>query len=48
VWAAAFGWLLFGEHVAPLTLAGAILIIAGCVLAARQRPKTIAEVEAAI
>jgi len=47
VWASLFGWLLFGEHVARLTLAGAAMIIAGCVIAARQRPPAILDAEAA-
>jgi S-adenosylmethionine uptake transporter len=37
VWASIYGWLVFGEHVAPLTLIGAGLIVAGCAIAARQR-----------
>jgi S-adenosylmethionine uptake transporter len=37
VWASIYGWLIFGEHVALLTLIGAGLIVAGCAIAARQR-----------
>nr|WP_294851015.1 DMT family transporter [uncultured Sphingomonas sp.] len=37
VWAALFGWLVFGEHVSPFTLAGAVLIVGGCIFAARTR-----------
>jgi S-adenosylmethionine uptake transporter len=37
VWASLYGWLIFGEHVALPTLIGAGLIVAGCVIAARQR-----------
>ncbi len=48
VWASLFGWLLFGEHVTPPTLAGAALIVAGCIIAARQRADPIIEMEAAI
>lgn len=47
LWAATFGWLLFGEHVAAATMAGATLIIAGCVLVARQRSDPLIEMEAA-
>jgi S-adenosylmethionine uptake transporter len=47
LWASLFGWLIFGEHIARATLAGAALIIVGCVLAARQRPGALIEVEAA-
>ena len=35
LWAALFGWLLFNESVSPFTLAGAAMIIGGCLLAAR-------------
>jgi S-adenosylmethionine uptake transporter len=38
VWASIYGWLVFGEHVALPTLVGAGLIVAGCAIAARQRP----------
>jgi len=34
LWAALFGWLWFGETVSPATLAGAALIVAGCLIAA--------------
>lgn len=40
VWAAAFGWLFFRENVTWPTLAGTVLIVAGCWLAARARPAT--------
>ena len=36
VWAAALGWFYFGEPVSPVTLAGAVLIVGGCLIAARQ------------
>ncbi len=35
LWAAALGWLVFGEQVSLFTVAGAALIIAGCVVAVR-------------
>lgn len=38
VWASILGWLVFGEHVTATTLAGAALIVCGCLLAARHRP----------
>ncbi|MEP7008525.1 MAG: DMT family transporter [Sphingomonas bacterium] len=47
LWAALFGFLVFGETVSPFTLAGAALIITGCVIAARGRGQ-ISDVEAAI
>jgi S-adenosylmethionine uptake transporter len=38
LWAALFGWLVFGEALSPWTLGGAALIVAGCIAAA-QRPQ---------
>ncbi|MEO6113233.1 MAG: DMT family transporter [Sphingomicrobium sp.] len=35
LWAMLLGWLAFGEHVSSFTLAGAALIVAGCIAAAR-------------
>ncbi|MEP7315590.1 MAG: DMT family transporter [Sphingomicrobium sp.] len=40
VYAMILGWLLFQERVSPWTLSGAVLIISGCVLAARTRQLT--------
>jgi drug/metabolite transporter (DMT)-like permease len=40
VWSALLGWLVFGEAVAGWTVAGAALIIAGCLFALRGRPAT--------
>jgi S-adenosylmethionine uptake transporter len=40
VWSALFGWFAFGERVAGWTVAGALLIIGGCVVAVRGRPQT--------
>ena len=48
VWAALFGLLVFGEAVRPLTLIGAAMIVVACVLAARRRPVSMAEMEAAL
>ena len=36
LWAMLFGWLFFNESVSWFTLAGAALIVAGCILAARR------------
>ncbi len=36
LWAALFGWLWFGEAVGPATVAGAVLIVIGCWIAARK------------
>jgi S-adenosylmethionine uptake transporter len=49
IWAALFGWLVFGEHVSLFTLAGAALIIIGCAVAARSKVAPMAhEAEAAL
>jgi S-adenosylmethionine uptake transporter len=47
VWAALFGFLLFDEHVRPLTLAGAAMIVAACILSARRGPTPRAALEGA-
>lgn len=36
-WAALAGWVAFGETVSPYTVIGALLIVAGCVVAIRRR-----------
>jgi len=49
VWAAMFGWLVFGEHVSLYTLGGAALIVGGCLIAARGKQAPMAhEAEAAL
>jgi S-adenosylmethionine uptake transporter len=35
LWAALFGWMFFDESVSPFTVAGAAMIVGGCLLAAR-------------
>lgn len=47
IWAAALGWLVFSEPVSIYTLAGAGLIVSGCVVAARSKIKAPGEVEVA-
>jgi len=42
-----FGWLIFGESVSWFTLAGAALIVAGCILAARRPEEASPSLEAA-
>ncbi len=37
LWAIVLGWLAFGERVSLFTLAGAALIVTGCIVAARAR-----------
>jgi S-adenosylmethionine uptake transporter len=47
LWAAACGWFVFSEPVSLYTLAGAGLIVGGCVIAARGKMKAPGEVEVA-
>jgi S-adenosylmethionine uptake transporter len=47
LWAALFGWLVFSEPLSPFTLAGAALIVAGCILAARKPADASPTLEAA-
>ena len=48
VWAVLFGLIFFAEHVNPLTMFGAAMIVGACLYAARRRPAPVADVEAAI
>ena len=47
LWAAALGWVVFREPVSFYTIAGAGLIVGGCLLAARAKAKVPGEVEVA-
>lgn len=47
LWAVLFGWLFFDEIVSPFTLAGAALIVAGCIMAARRPEEASPALEAA-
>lgn len=47
LWAMLFGWLFFDEGVSWFTLAGAALIVAGCILAARRPGEASPVLEAA-
>ena len=47
LWAALFGWLVFAEPLSPYTLAGAMLIVAGCILAARKPAEANPQLEVA-
>ena len=38
LWASALGWMFFNERVSTYTLAGAVLIVGGCLVAARPKP----------
>ena len=46
LWAALLGWLVFREPVSPFTMAGAALIVAGCIIAARKGAAVEPEIEA--
>ena len=46
IWAALFGWLMFEEDVTAWTLMGTVLIVSGCLVAARQAPDHVDHVEA--
>jgi S-adenosylmethionine uptake transporter len=47
LWAALFGWVFFREPVSLYTTAGAALIVAGCILAARRPSEASPALEAA-
>ncbi|MGB3500545.1 MAG: DMT family transporter [Mesorhizobium sp.] len=47
VWAVLLGWYFFGEVIGWTTIAGAALIIAGCLYAAMVKPKLAEPIEAA-
>jgi S-adenosylmethionine uptake transporter len=46
IWAAVLGWLVFAEPVSPYTLLGATMIVAGCIFAARDKPRPEPDIEA--
>lgn len=48
VWSALFGWLAFGERVSLWTVSGALLIVAGCLVAVRGRRLPVPQTEAAL
>ena len=45
IWAAIMGWLAFGEQVTAATLGGTLLIVTGCLIAARSGPEAPLHVE---
>ncbi|OHT22022.1 DMT family transporter [Edaphosphingomonas haloaromaticamans] len=47
IWASILGYLVFGEHVGAFTVAGAMLIAGGCLLAARRKPVPMGNLEGA-
>ena len=48
IWASILGLIVFSEPVRPMTLVGAGMIVAACIIATRRRPVSIAEMEAAL
>jgi len=47
LWASALGWLIFQERVSFYTLAGAVLIVGGCLIAARRKIEAPPEIDVA-
>ncbi|MGN6155192.1 MAG: DMT family transporter [Sphingomicrobium sp.] len=47
LWASALGWIVFSENVTGYTLAGAALIVAGCLLASRRKAAPLPEIDVA-
>jgi len=45
LWASALGWLVFQERVSSYTLAGALLIVGGCLGAARRKHPPLPEID---
>jgi S-adenosylmethionine uptake transporter len=48
LWASALGWLVFQERVSLYTLAGAVLIVGGCLIAARGKVPEPPEIDVAV
>jgi S-adenosylmethionine uptake transporter len=48
IWAAILGFLVFGEEVVPLTLAGAAMIVVACLIAATRRPPPDPDVDSGV
>jgi S-adenosylmethionine uptake transporter len=47
LWASALGWLVFAERVSAYTSAGAVLIVGGCLVAARRKITAPPEIDVA-
>jgi S-adenosylmethionine uptake transporter len=45
LWASALGWIAFSEKVTAYTLAGAALIVCGCLLASRRKAPPLPEID---
>lgn len=48
IWATILGYVVFGEHVLPLTLAGAAMIVIACLIAATRRPPPDPDVDSGV
>jgi S-adenosylmethionine uptake transporter len=48
IWASVLGWLVFAERVSLYTLAGALLIVGGCLVASRRRRSEPPEIDLAV
>jgi S-adenosylmethionine uptake transporter len=48
LWASLLGWLIFRERVSLYTLAGALLIVGGCLVAARGKRPPFPEIDVAV
>lgn len=47
IWASILGWIVFSERVSLYTLAGAVLIVGGCLVAARRKNPPLPEIDVA-
>jgi S-adenosylmethionine uptake transporter len=47
IWASVLGWLVFRERVSFYTLGGAVLIVGGCLIAARRKIDAPPEIDVA-
>lgn len=47
IWAALLGWAYFDEGLTPWTVVGTVLIVTGCIVAARQKPDRAEHIEMA-
>jgi len=47
LWASALGWVIFHENVSSYTIAGALLIVGGCLIAARRKLREPPEIDLA-
>jgi S-adenosylmethionine uptake transporter len=45
LWAAALGWLVFGERVSIYTMVGAVMIVGGCLIASRGQVRAPPEID---